>query len=257
MNRSPPPAMLVPGLASLLLTVWAIPAAWAAPDVSLPAGVRAVWDLDRAWWEKTYTRERGCLNGLWRWQPARAVTDPVPAGGWGYFKVPGFWPGSPSYIQEDCQTLHAHPSWKDAALRGITAAWYQREVAVPAEWAGRHIALSAEYLNSFAVVFLDGRKAGEVRFAAGQVDLTPVCRPGTKYVLSLLVVAMPLQGVLLSYSDTKSARKVKGAVERRGLCGDVFLTSRPAGPRIADVKVDTSVRKGEVTFTVALEGIAA
>src|SRR5262249_3645332 len=48
-----------------------------------------------------------------------------------------------------------------------------------------------------------------------------------------------------------------GAVERRGLCGDVFLTSRPAGPRIADVKVDTSVRKGEVTFTVALEGIAA
>src|SRR5262249_18741323 len=159
-----------------------------------------------------------------------------------YFKVPGFWPGTNNYIQEDCQTLHAHPGWKPADRRRITAAWYQREITIPREWAGRRIALSAETLNSFALVYIDGKKVGAMRFPAGELDLTPVCRPGGKHVLSVLVEALPLKGVLLSYTDTNSAREVKGAVERRGLCGDVFLTSTPRAARIADVKVETSVR---------------
>jgi beta-galactosidase len=142
--------------------------------------------------------------------------------------VPGFWPGNANYLQEDCQTLHAHPRWKGADPRTFTAAWYQREITVPADWAGRCIALSAEYVNSFAVVYVDGKRAGEVRFPAGEVDLTAACRPGRKHVLSLLVTALPLKGVLLSYTDTNAAREVKGSVERRGLCGDVYLISTPA-----------------------------
>ena len=223
----------------------------------LPTGVKAVWDLERAYRAKTATRERICLNGLWRWQPAQEHAGSVPAASWGYFKVPGFWPGNSSYIQEDCQTLHAHPKWKDADLRGTTAAWYQRELTVPEGWAGRRITLRVETLNSFAVVFVDGKKAGEIRFPSGEVDLSAACRPGGKHVLSLLVVALPLKGVLLSYTDSNAAREVKGRVERRGLCGDIYLTGTPAGARVADVKVDTSVRKGEVTVSAALEGLAA
>ncbi|HMF13187.1 MAG TPA: hypothetical protein VKE94_12810, partial [Gemmataceae bacterium] len=151
----------------------------------------------------------------------------------------------------------AHPSWKNADIRNLGAAWYQREFTVPTDWAGRRIALAAEYVNSLALVFVDGKKIGEIRFPAGEVELTGVCMPGSKHALSLLVVALPLQGVLLSYSDTNAAREVKGAVERRGLCGDVWLSSTPAGPRITDVKVDTSVRKGAITFIVALEGLIA
>jgi hypothetical protein len=87
------------------------------------------------------------------------------------------------------------------------------------------------------------------------VDLTAACRPGSQHLLSLLVVAVPLGGVLLSYSDTNSAREVKGSVERRGLCGDVYLTSRPAAAYISDVKVDTSVRKEEITISAAVHGV--
>jgi hypothetical protein len=254
----------VSGLAPLVLLTAAAgqggtsASAWAAPaEAPLPPGVKVVWDLGKAYRAKTATRERVCLNGLWRWQPAREGADAVPADRWGYFKVPGFWPGNASYIQEDCQTLHAHPSWKDTDLRRISAAWYQREFTVPEGWAGRRIVLQAEYLNSFAVVYVDGKKAGEVRFPAGEADLTSTCRPGGTHLLSLLVVALPLKAVLLSYTDTNSAREVKGSVERRGLCGDVYLASRPEAARISDVKVDPSVRKGEVTFSAALEGLAA
>jgi hypothetical protein len=65
----------------------------AADDAALPSGVVAVWDAAKAVHEATPTRERVCLNGLWRWQPAEPTATAVPEGGWGYFKVPGWWPG--------------------------------------------------------------------------------------------------------------------------------------------------------------------
>jgi len=36
----------------------------------LPAGAKAVWDLDKAFRETTYSRERICING--QWQPSSA-----------------------------------------------------------------------------------------------------------------------------------------------------------------------------------------
>jgi beta-galactosidase len=227
------------------------------PATPLPPGVRGVWDLDLAYREATPTRERVCLNGLWRWQPARDATEKPPASGWGYFKVPGCWPGIADYMQKDCQTVHAHPSWKNERLGGITAAWYEREMTVPAEWSGRRITVSTACLNSFAAVLVDGHKAGEIRFPGGEVDISAACRPGARQVLSLLVVAMPLKGVMMSYGDTFGARQVKGTVERRGLCGDVYLAGTPANARLGEARVSTSVRKWEITFEAGLEGLAA
>ncbi len=227
---------------------------WSADDAPLPDGVRAVWDLKLAEREATPTRERICINGLWRWQPAEKA-DGVPTGRWGYFKVPGCWPGINDYMQHDCQTVFAHPSWKGVKLGDLAAAWYQREISVPKEWAGRRISLCLEYLNSSATVFVDGRKAGEALFPAGEVDLTAVCQPGSKHVLSLRVVARPLREVMLMFNDTNAARGGTARVERRGLCGDAWLVGSPAKARIGNVKVDTSVRKGQITLGVALEDL--
>ena len=226
-----------------------------ADAVALPVGVRPVWDTATAYREATPTRERVCLNGLWRWQPAEAPSDIVPAERWGYFKVPGSWPGITDYMQKDSQTIFAHPDWKSRKLGSLNAAWYQREFTVPREWVGRHVSLSAEYLNSYAGVFVDGKKAGEIRFPAGELDLTAVCPPGTRHSLSILVVALPLKSTLLSYIDTALAREVKGSVSRRGLCGDVFLLSQPAGPRIVETTIRTSVRQREITFGATLENL--
>ncbi|MCU0913282.1 MAG: hypothetical protein MUC88_01815 [Planctomycetes bacterium] len=225
--------------------------------VALPPGVKAVWDLDQAYRETTPTRERICINGLWRWQPAEAGADQTPAENWGYFKVPGSWPGIGNYLQKDSQTVHAHPNWKERRFGSLTAAWYERQITIPGSWTGRRMAVSIEYLNSYAAVFVDGAKVGEVRFPAGEVDLTSVCRPGGTHRLSLLVVALPLKGVMLSYTDSASAREVKGSVARRGLCGDVYLVSTPAGPHLTDVRVQTSVRKQEITLDVAVESLPA
>jgi len=221
----------------------------------LSRGAKAVWELGKAHREATSTRERVCINGLWRWQPADDIADAVPADGWGYFKVPGPWPGIESYIQYDSQTVYAHPDWVDKRLRSVKMAWYQREITIPDEWSDRRITLYAEYINSHATVYLDGAKVGEIHFPAGEVDITSVCRPGEKYVLSMFTTAMPLSAVVMSYNDTNAARRVEGTVLRRGLCGDVFLTSTNAGARLDDVKVDTSVRNWEITFDTALNSL--
>jgi hypothetical protein len=222
----------------------------------LPEGVRAVWDLAKAYREATPSRERVCLNGLWEWQPTDAALEQVPAGNWGYFKVPGSWPGITDYMQKDCQRVYPHPAWKDRELASVSMAWYQREITVPGEWVNRRIWLQVEYLNSFVTVCVDGKKAGDIRFPGGELEITSACSPGSRHRLSLLVLAMPLKGVMLSYTDSASAREVKGSVSRRGLCGDVYLVSTPDGPRIGDVRVDTSVRRRELTFSVGLAGLS-
>lgn len=224
---------------------------------SLPPGVKAVWDLDKAWHETTPTRQRVCINGLWHFQPGKSAAGAPPEGGWGWFKVPGSWPGVGDYLQKDSQTVYPHSSWEPQNIAEIASAWYDRQIEIPRQWEGRRIALSVEYLNSFAIAYIDGKKAGEIRFPAGEIDLSAICQPGSKHELSLLVLAMPLKAVLLSYADTATAKEVKGSVERRGLCGDVFLVSTPAGARLNDVRVNTSVRRWEITFDVGLEDLAA
>ena len=114
-----------------------------------------------------------------------------------------------------------------------------------------------EYLNSYTAVYIDGKRVGEMRFPAGQVDLSSTVRPGATHVLSVLVVAMPLKEVLESYNDTNTAKKKKGKVERRGLCGDIWLIGEPAEARLSDVRIDTSFRQSQITFNAGLQGLSA
>lgn len=221
-------------------------------EVTLPAGVQAMWDLGKAQREATPSRERICLNGLWRWQPSSAATESVPTGNWGFFKVPGPWPGITDYMQKDCQEVFLHPSWKNEKLANISAAWHEREIFIPEDWTGRQVLLTTSYLNSFAAVYVDGKKAGEMRFPSGEVDLSTHCRAGQKHILSVLVLAMPLKGVMLSFTDSASAREIKGAVARRGLCGDLYLEGIRKGPRIDRVTVNTSVRNSKITLVPKL-----
>jgi hypothetical protein len=223
----------------------------------LPEGVSAVWDTARAQREATPTRERLCINGLWLWQPSTPQSSTVPTADWGWFKVPGSWPGITDYMQKDSQTVHAHSAWADRPLGRLSAAWYEREIQVPGEWTGRQIALRLEYVNSLAIVYLDGQRAAEIPFPGGEADITPSCQPGSNHRLSLLVVALPLEGVMLSYTDSASAREVQGRVPRRGLCGDAYLVATPAGARIRDVKINPSVRRRELGLDVGLDDLAA
>ena len=217
-------------------------------DALLPAGVKAVWDLDKAHHETTPTRQRISINGLWRWQPTKEVDNTVPADQWGFCKVPAPW-------SSNSQFLYPHPAWKGKSPHDVDVACYQREITVPRAWQGRRIVVYAEYVNSYAALFLDGHKLGNIYFPSGEVDITSACRPGEKQVLSLCVKAVPLASVMQAFTDTSAPKNVRGAVEQRGLCGDVFLMGTPKAARVEDVKVGTSVRKWTISFDAAVEAL--
>jgi hypothetical protein len=225
----------------------------AGADAPLPPGVRAVWDLAGAAREATATRERVCLNGLWRWQPAAKAAEAPPTADWGYTKVPGPWPGSRGdYTWVDSQTHYPAPGWKAGELGKVVVGWYQREFTVPAEWAGRRIAVSMEYLYSAAAVYVDGAKVGEAYFPGGEVDITTACRAGGKHVLSMRVAAVPLGEETSYFAENGAGTKSKATVQLRGLCGDVYLNGTPSGARLTDAKIETSVHKWEVAVSAAL-----
>ena len=205
--------------------------AWSA-DARLPRGVKAVWDMSKAQTETTPTRQRICINGLWRWQPAGRDLGAVPRDKWGYFKVPGPWPRK---TKGQPQQVHVHPVWAGTDVSKVRQAWYQREVVIPADWKGRRITFCTDYLNAQAKIYLDGKAAGEMRFPGRLAEITSACKPGEKQVLSVLVTS--------------------GGRGFRGLLGDVYLESTPAGPRVEDVKIDTSVRKWRISLDTAVGGL--
>jgi beta-galactosidase len=219
--------------------------------------VPPVWDLEKSWRESTPTRERLSVNGLWQWQPAAGADEAPPAGAWGTLRVPEPWPSGGRRPAPPSALFHAHPEWASRSLSGVTAAWYQRRITVPRGWAGRRITLTAAQLNSYAAVWVDGKRLGEMRYPFGEVDLTGACAAGRTCLLSLRVEALPLKAVMLAFNDTASARQVQGTVARRGLCGDVWLAGTPAGARTGEVRVETSVRRWEVTVNARLEGLDA
>ena len=221
----------------------------------LPRGVRAVWDMSKAERETTPTRERVCINGLWQWQPAETTPHKFPPANWGYFKVPGCWPGITDYMQKDCQTVYPHPSWKDGRLGGLSAAWYQREITIPGRL-GRPPHCPVCRVPEFLRDGLRGRQSGGRDAVPGRRARSHrCCRPGGTHVLSLLVVAVPLKGVMLSYTRHGLGAAGQGhgpaprSVRRR-----LSAWLLPAGARIDDVRVDTSVRQGRITFDAALAG---
>ncbi|MCZ7648805.1 MAG: hypothetical protein M5U26_26695 [Planctomycetota bacterium] len=245
-------------VALLPLVLMSLNARGEEDSAPLPEGVKAVWDLDKAWRETTPTRERVCLNGLWQWQPDQETSQgQPPVGSWGWFKVPGIWPGMTSYIQKDCQTVHEHPKWKGVNLREVASAWYRRELTVPQGWTGRRIALALEHVNSLALVFVDGTKAGSIKFPSGTLDLTSFVQPGKKHALAIQVFSLPLKATIENFGDSSAPKKATAKVGRRGLCGDVFLEGTPAKARVDLVRLEPSYRNGALKIETHLSDLDA
>ena len=64
-------------------------------------------------------------------------------------------------------------------------------------------------MNKYSI---DGKQAGDILYPYGEVDLTSLCRPGGKHVLSMQVTALPLSDVVAVFSDSNAPRRARGEV---------------------------------------------
>ena len=217
-------------------------------DAPAPAGADV-----RPWQVRTGTRAALSLNGYWRFRPlglgddapaltpAMLTTPPArpKSPGWGWIPVPSCWPGQ----NREAHTPVAPDIW---ALRvkwnTVEAAWYEREVAIPADWAGRRVFVSFDMPQTQVALFVDGQPSGTVRWPAGRVDITDRVRPGATAKLAAFVTALPFSPEKMIAMREDMVFQAKSEVRFRGLCGDVLLESEPAGAHIAGVQLRPSVR---------------
>jgi len=219
-------------------------------DARLPAGVTVRWDYENAWKRKSRTRERVCINGLWKFIPVEPEEGNIPAQGkgWGYLKVPGCWPTTETWDTGEFKPI-APEIWEEKFdFRRVEAAWYQREVTIPADWRDRRVYLDFDNVQTEAVIFIGGSEIGEIDWPGGRLDITGKVRPGGKAVLAVLVRAVP--------EETEKGKAAGGnTIGVRGLAGNCYVESEPPGARISDVFVQPSVKKKRLTVRVELSGL--
>ena len=230
-------------------------------DATVPDGTtrERLWDLSDAWKISTPTRESICLNGLWNFYPITTAEEakklPADKSGWGYFKVPGIWPGMGSgwtRAGDSSKIYRSEFASPDFNPTEMNSAWYRRTFEVPADWKDRRIELEITMLQTSAQIFIDGKPVGELFYPGGRFDLTGKVAPGGKYELAILVSAKKdgLTGSTFMAPDRLIS--VDAKVNNRGITGDVFLIGESKGATITDTHVITSFRKKRITFDTGI-----
>jgi len=210
--------------------------------------------------ELSATRGRQVLNGIWRFMPATGASLDEPQGGWGAVRVPGAWhrDGWAAPLLDGVVVKGASAPWGAVPLAELARAWYEREIAVPQEWAGREIVLALERVSTDAVVYVDGKQCGSVSWPRGEVVLTDHVEAGQTALLRILVLSAPkADEVPALIEGSQTTATCDASSFSRGLVGDVILKSRPKGSRIAGVFVKTSVQRKELALDIDLTEVSS
>jgi len=147
---------------------------------SLNAGICAVWlaglamagegtiDLAGTWQFAADPADKGLAGGVGSVAFPDTVTLPGQVAAQGFGDKPSMqtdWTGHgwkhPELFKEwQAPDNFKMPFFLQPPLRYVAPAWYRREIAIPADWAGRHALLYLERVHWQSVVWVDGREVG-------------------------------------------------------------------------------------------------
>ena len=227
-------------------------------DADPPGGAAeaALWSLDDAARDVNRHRETVSLNGLWRFSPAAGAKIPAKGSGWGWFKVPGIWPGRTGWLAaESSQKIHLSPLAPPFDPARLNTAWYRRSLHIPGTWKERRIELEITMLQTCAQVFVDGRPAGEFYYPGGRLDLTGVLTPGRTHELALRVSAVPDESAKQVFMAPGRLIDATRELNCRGITGDVFLHSFPKAGHLTDAHLIPLLRDRKLAVDAGLAGV--
>ncbi len=158
----------------------AIPAPWEAPELT---------GVGRVPMHSVPHADRVDLDGRWRFQLLPGP-DANPGPAWGEIDVPGCWTMQgwddlPHYTN----VVMPFPGLPPAVPAANPTGLYEREVDVPARWAGRRVVLHVGAAESVLVARVNEREVGVSKDShlAAEFDVTELVRPGPN-TITLTVV---------------------------------------------------------------------
>ncbi|MCU0394496.1 MAG: hypothetical protein MUF29_01195, partial [Chitinophagaceae bacterium] len=203
-------------------------------------------------------RHRGdiVLNGWWEFQPDTAGwMDPaLPLKGRimqpGSWLAPAWWANIPGVA--DTARVFPGVDWQQ-----VKQAWYRKMITVPDAWKGRTVELDFSLVSTNAIVFIDGKLAGQIAWGGGTLDITRLVRFGQRQVVQVLVYAGTdeKQVPVFMGTATEQVSLAPASLASAGIVGDVVLRSRPGGASLEDVFVKTSFRQKAATLEVTVCGV--
>src|SRR5919199_2225875 len=129
---------------------------------------------------ETATRERKCLDGLWRF-----AVDPDGVG-----RQEGWWRQRLAGTLEVPVPASYNDVFADAAVRDhVGDAWYQTVARLPERWRGERVVLRFDAATHRAVVWVDDEQVAqhEGGYTPFEADITDVVEPGAEIRITALV----------------------------------------------------------------------
>ncbi len=194
------------------------------------------------------------LNGDWQFHylpspdavPAGFFSEAFDAAEWDTLAVPSSWQmhgyGRPQY----CNVNYPYPVDPPHVPNDNPVGLYRRTFALPADWAGKQVALHFDGVDSAFYVWLNGQPVGysQVSHMPSEFDLTPFLRPGGN-----LLAVQVFQWSDGSYLEDQDCWRLSGIFR------DVSLIARPA-VSVRDVRIRTSM-DGTLDLRVEMAGDSA
>lgn len=224
-----------------------------AVDAPWPTQSQVAWGAESVQVESAY-RARIRLNGAWKFSPVRGggQANIAPEKGWGFMAVPGNWRRPQEMLAKG-----TGPQWTGFDGRKLAGAWYERRFRVPADWAGRRIALDFQRVSTDATVWIGDKLAGKIHWPEGELDITHLVTTGQEATIRAFVVATTNQSevTVLMGDEPGQNYTAKAELHSAGIVGNVTLRSRPPGAHVSDVYIQPSFRKSQLGVDVELSGV--
>ncbi|HEX3801026.1 MAG TPA: glycoside hydrolase family 2 TIM barrel-domain containing protein [Verrucomicrobiae bacterium] len=218
-------------------------------------------------------RQEICLNGTWQFQADKdvSVPDALPKlGEWEKtaIKIPSPWNVNSFSMdrEEDGGDFRAYPSYPKE-WENVRAAWMQKTVTVPKEWAGQRLLLHFGAIGGNATVFVNGQKAGQGFdiFFPQEYDVTDLLHPGAENQILVKVVSSRVFDKPGRYGRREYLSGSFWGTHIAGIWQDVYLLAEP-NVSVSEIYVQpwvdrdelqieaTVINRGSTPATVDLSG---
>ncbi|MEZ2236004.1 glycoside hydrolase family 2 protein [Microcoleus sp.] len=201
------------------------------------------------------TGDRIYLNGTWQFVPALGNSQNPPSSpSWGSIQVPGDWMEENSEVIPGIISRGTGKEWENFKNKQLSKAWYQRTIDIPSDWTNRRIFIDLARVSTDAVIFINGINCGQIDWPYGTLEITKVAKPGQN-TISILVAAISEEKEKVVIMGPSEIYTKESNLFSRGIIGEVRIFSRPPGPLISDVFVQTSTRNHQIKLDIELKDI--
>lgn len=187
------------------------------------------------------------LNDAWQVKPAESPENPPGEDDWGKYRI--------DFSQKFQNNRDASgTSWKKLPSAKINRLWFRATPEIPADWKGNDVFLELDRIDGDAIVFVNGRRIGEVLNPTGRIRLDQV-EFGRKNRIDIYL-ARDYFGISRPFEQDYMNYAARGPLGRNlpmsrwplGITAPVRLHSVPPRIRVDDVVIVTTVKDKKLSL---------